>query len=516
MNNSKITPRLLRQPCEASTPFAIYREPVERLTGFKYHWTRLIKLSAMTLSLTGCMVGPDYQKPETPLPASWSTDLNAGSAVSSNESNRLDRWWKVFNDAILSGLMERAKTNNLDLKQAEARVREARAQRSLAKADLFPTISAAGTVSQQHSSTQTGTGITQEFYSNSFDASWELDIFGKKRRTIEAAEATLQASQEDLRDVLVSLLAEVGLNYVEIRGYQLRIVITETNLATQIETYDITRWRYEAGLTTQLDVDQAKLNMETTRALLPTLQVGLEQAKNRLAVLLGQPPETLQELLVFTKPIPVTSQSVAVGIPADLLRRRPDVRRSERQLAAQTAQIGVAKAARYPNLNLTGSIGLESLLAANLYTAGAKAFQIAAASAWTLFDAGRIRSNIEIETAQQEQALSLYEATILAALRDVENALIAYDQQQLRSNSLKDAVEAAQSALELAQAQYQSGINDFQRVLDTQRSLLSAQLQLAISDAEVAANLIRLYKALGGGWTADIPPATRELNKNTP
>jgi len=301
----------------------------------------------------------------------------------------------------------------------------------------------------------------------------------------------------------VSLYAETALNYVEVRSFQARLAITEANLAAQQDTYQLTDWRFQAGLTTQLDVDQAKLNMETTRATLPTLHIGLVQAQHRLAVLLGQPPGTLKPLLAPVLAIPVTTLSVAVGIPADLLRQRPDVRRSERKLAAQTAQIGVATAARYPNFNLSGYIGLEALAYTNLYSASAKAFQMVANAALTLFDAGRLRRNVDIQTALQEQAFALYESTILQALRDVENALVAFSQEQIRRDTLQAAVIAGQSALALAQSQYNSGTVDFLRVLDAQRSLLSVQNQLALSDAEVASNLIRLYKALGGGWDAN-------------
>jgi len=313
----------------------------------------------------------------------------------------------------------------------------------------------------------------------------------------------MQAAQEDLRDVLVSLCAEVALNYVDVRSYQTRLKITEDNLAAQNETYDITRWRYQAGLTTQLDVDQAKLTMENTRAGIPSLRSTLEQAKHRLALLLGQQPAALKQLLAASARIPAASAEIGVGIPADLLRRRPDVRRAERKLASQTAQIGVAEAARYPDFTLSGSIGLESLAYANLYTAGAKAFQVAANAAWTLLDAGRIRSNINIQNALQEQALGLYQSTLLTALRDVENALTAYSEERKRRDALNAAVEAGIRALALADAQYISGLLDFQRVLDSQRSLLSAQTQLATSESEVAADIVRLYKALGGGWHAN-------------
>ncbi len=453
--------------------------------------------------LSGCMVGPDYQQPQTKLPPTWS---QAVTGTSFTKTADMTRWWQTFNDTILSGLIEKAQTGNLDVYQAEARLHQARANRQLSQANLLPTSSLNVSGNQTGSSEAAGSGKTSEFYRNGVDVSWEVDIFGKLRRTIESAEASEQAAQEDLRAVLVSLCAEVALNYVDVRNFQTRLQITEDNLAAQIETYEITRWRYLAGLITQLDVDQAKLTVENTRATLPSLRSSLEQAKHRIALLLGQPPTAVNSLLSKSAPIPNTSNKIAIGIPADILRQRPDVRRAERKLAAQTAQIGVAEAARYPNFTLTGSIGLESLVYANLYTVSAKAFQLAAKSVLTLLDAGRIRANINIQNALQDQALGLYESTLLTALGEVENALTAYSEEVKRRDTLKAAVEAASSALALAKIQYVSGISDFQPVLEAQRSLLIAQTQLILSEAEVAADVIRLYKALGGGWHVEETP----------
>jgi len=338
-----------------------------------------------------------------------------------------------------------------------------------------------------------------------------LDLFGGKRRALEAATASWAAAEESLRDVQVSLLAEVAMNYVEVRSYQQLLSITESNVATRTETYAITRWRHEAGLTTQLDVDQARLSLEQARAQIPTLRTSLEQAKYRLAVLLGLPPGALNDLLAQPRPVPCASAEVAVGLPADLLRRRPDVRAAERKLAAQTAQIGVAKAARYPNFSLVGSIGLESLAFPNLFSTSARAAQGAAKAAWTLFDGGSIRQNILVQTARQEEALSAYEAAVLTALKDVENALVAFANEQTRRATLAEAVKSAQSAFELARDQYVSGLVSFQSVLDTQQALLNAQEQLAASEAQVTSSLISLYKALGGGWRAgETVPATAQ------
>ncbi|MCP5523006.1 MAG: efflux transporter outer membrane subunit [Verrucomicrobiales bacterium] len=457
---------------------------------------------ACTLSgLSGCTtVGPDYEPPENPAATNWTSQLRGGLTSSATDADVLERWWTVFDDPVLTDLVERARAGNLDLRQAEARLREARAQRGMAKAALFPAVGANASASRTAAGKEAGNGKTTDFFATSLDASWELDVFGGKRRSLEAATASWQASEESLRDVQVSLLAEAALNYVEVRSYQQLLWITEESVLTRAETHDITRWRREAGLTTQLDEDQARQSLEQVRAQVPTLRTSLAQAKYRLAVLLGQPPGALEALLAQEEPVPSTPTEVAVGVPADLLRRRPDIRFAERQLAAQTAQIGVAKAELYPRFSLAGTVGVESLEYANLYSASARAAQGLAKAAWTLLDGGSIRQNIRLQTAKQEEALSLYESTVLTALEDVESALVAYANEQLRRDSLAAAVKAGQDAFELARFQYNSGLVGFQTVLDTQQSLLSSQDQLAVSQARVTSNLISLYKALGGGW----------------
>ncbi|HJU49122.1 MAG TPA: efflux transporter outer membrane subunit, partial [Pseudogulbenkiania sp.] len=302
-----------------------------------------------------------------------------------------------------------------------------------------------------------------------------------------------------LHDTQVSLLAEVALGYVEARGFQARLAIAQSSLATQHETWQITRWRYQAGLTTQLDEDQARFSLEQTRAQLPALQQGLEQSKQRLAVLLGRSPGELNEL---DEPaaIPRLPATVAVGIPADTLRQRPDLRRAERQLAAATAQVGVASAAAYPDVSLSGTLGLQALSGGRLLRSSAGMYALGASVGQVVFDAGRIRQNIEVQNALQQQALINYQSAVLAALRDVEGALVAYGEEQNRGVALREAVMAAQGAADLASSQYQAGLVDFQVVLDTQRSLLSLQDQLSQSEAAAVSNLVRLYKALGGGW----------------
>jgi NodT family efflux transporter outer membrane factor (OMF) lipoprotein len=472
--------------------------------------SRASSLTLLLLLFTGCTtVGPDYVPPEVSASAHWAADLEGGMTPEQIDPQTLAHWWTTLNDPILSSLIERAVAGNLDLKEARARVREARARRGITEADRFPTIDATGSARSSRSSEETGGGGERKLYAAGFDATWELDLFGGKQRAVDAAEAGLQASEEDLRDVLVSLLAEVALNYVEVRSFQTQLSIAEVNLDAQEETHNLTQWRFQAGLTTQLDVEQAKYSLEQTRAQIPVLQTGLVQAKNRLALLLGQQPGFLEEALGARRAIPSTPLEVAVGVPADVLRQRPDVRRAERQLAAQTAQVGVATADLYPKLSLLGSIGLEALSLGNLFSAGSRTHSIGPTVAWPVFDAGAIRSNIKVQSALQEQALSKYEAAVLTALEEVENAIVAYADEQQRRQSLSEAAQAAQHAVDLAQIQYSSGVIDFSNILIAQRSLFALQDQLAVSESEVTSNLISLYKALGGGWTSLVPDNTK-------
>lgn len=456
--------------------------------------------------LVGCAsVGPDYQPPPSTPPTAWYGTASQGPSEQGADTATLASWWDAFHDPMLTELVTRTMAENRDLRQAQARLREARARRGLAEAERFPTLTAQGAANRSRGSDEAGGRGIGELYALDFDAGWELDLFGGQRRAVEATRAEAEASEADLQDVLISLLAETALNYLELRSAQTRLGVAEKNLLTQQESHDLARWRFEAGLATRLDVEQALTDLEQTRAQIPLLRAGLTQAGNRLAVLLGRHPDALRELATTPGAIPQTTAQVAVGIPAEVLRRRPDVRRAERQLAAQTARIGVAEAARYPGLSLLGTIGLESLTAADLLGASARTFSLGSNAAWTLFDAGRIRRNIDIQTALQEQALAGYEKTVLAALAEVEDRLAAYAEEQNRRAALHAAAASATGALELARNQYAAGLIDFQRVLDTQRSLLGIQDQLAGSETQVSSNLVRLYKALGGGWTPVAP-----------
>lgn len=471
----------------------------------------LMKLSSafIFLMISGCAaVGPDYVPPATQAPKAWHTDLKDGLSAEKTNPKTLAKWWTTLNDPVLSRLIERAVAGNLDLKEAESRVRQARADRHISKAGLFPTVDVGGSVIKSRSSGSRGGGSESDLYSTGFDASWELDIFGGVRRSVEAAEANLEASEEDLRDVLVSLLAEVALNYIEVRTFQTRLDVAEKNLDAQQETYELAQFRYQAGLTSELAVQQAKYNMESTRSQIPNLRTGINEAMNRLAVLLGRNPGTVHAELEASRPIPVAPLEIAVGVPAEVLRRRPDVRRAERQLAAQTAKIGVATADLYPKFRLLGSIGLDAMSPEDILSYGSRTSSIGPSVSWPVFDAGAIRSNIEIQSALQEQALIRYESAIFTALEEVENGLKAYGEEQNRRQSLQEAAEAAQNAVVLSEQQYQAGLTDFNGVLDAQRSLLSFQDQLAQSEGTITSNLVRLYKALGGGWTPLDPVKT--------
>jgi len=469
-----------------------------------------ISISLIVIILTGCAsVGPNYNPPKTSVSSDWNAQLKGRLTAQEMNPQTLAAWWTALDDPVLSRLIERAFSGNLDLKKAGARIREARARRGMAKADRFPTLDASGSAVRSRSSEETGGGNTGSLYAAGIDAAWELDIFGGVRRSVEAAEADLGATEEGLRDTLVSLLAEVALNYIEVRTFQARLAVAEANLVAQSETYQLTLWRFEAGLSDKLAAEQAQFNLENTRSQIPTLRTGSEQAMNRIAVLLGEQPGMVHKELEQCKPVPITPLEVTVGVPAEVLRRRPDVRRAERELAAQTARIGVATAELYPKFKLSGSIGLEALSFGNLFSWGARSLSGGSGISWRIFDAGAIRQNIEVQSALQEQFLIAYEAAVLGALQEVENALVAYAEEQNRRQSLTETTRAAQRAVDLAQFKYQTGLADFSNVLDAQRSLLSFQDQLAQSEGTIASNLVRLYKALGGGWTSLAPEETK-------
>lgn len=462
-------------------------------------------IAAFTAALVaGCAaVGPDHRAPdagELGIPAAWQ-----GTGPGAPGRADLASWWRSLGDATLDDLVRTALAANADVKVAQARLREARARRAIAGASLLPTIGASASGSRSHS--EAGSGTSRSAYDAGFDASWEPDIFGGQRRALEAAGADLEATAEDLRATQVALAAEVALGYVDVRALQARLGIARANLGTQSETLRLTQWRAQAGLTSSLDVEQARAAVEQTRAQIPSLQSSLAAARNRLAVLCGSAPGSLDGRLAAAAAIPAVPEYLAVGIPADTLRQRPDLRAAERRLAAETARIGQQEAQRLPSVSLGGSLGVESLALGSLVEREAIVGQLVARLAAVVFDGGRLRSQVEAQQAVRDRALHSYRAAVLAALQDVENALAQLANARARREALANAADAARNAAIFAEQRYSAGITDFQTVLDTQRTLLSAQDNLKSTEAEQAAALIRLYKALGGGWdTAGAAP----------
>jgi multidrug efflux system outer membrane protein len=477
--------------------------------------TRVLLMLA-GLGLAGCAaVGPDYVPPATDVPAGWSRlDTSIPPLTRADAPGDLSRWWQSLNDPLLSQLIAEALQASPDLRTAQARLREARARRTVAAAARFPSVTASGTARSSQSSEEAGSGDTRNSFSAGFDASWEIDVFGGVRRGVEAAEADLESSVANLDNTRVSLASEVALNYVEVRALQTRLGIARANLASQSETLQLTDWRAQAGLVSSQDVEQARSNREQTRAQIPSLETSLAESEHGLDILLGRAPGTLHARLAATDELPAVPAQIAVGIPADTLRQRPDVRAAERKLAAETARVGVAEAARYPSFDLSGSIGLEALTLGGLGNSGAATASLLAGITGPVFNAGRLRAQVEIQDAVREQAQAAYEQAVLTALQEVENALVALARNRERVEALAIAAESAGNAAQLARQRYSAGLIDFQSVLDTERSVLSAEDSLAGSRADGVLALIRLYKALGGGWSPQT--ANRPAGKDTP
>jgi len=346
-------------------------------------------------------------------------------------------------------------------------------------------------------------GVTTDVYQVGFDSSWEIDVFGGLRRGVEAAQADVSAAQEDQRSVLVSLMAEVAQNYIELRGIQRQDSIARENLGIQQDTLELTKSRYKNGFATQLDVARQTAEVATTAARIPPLEYEAHQRIHALGELLGKDPDELETELADQQPIPPPPPTVPVGLPSDLLRRRPDIRRAERQIAGASARVGVATADLFPKFELTGMLGLDSTKPKNLFNYSSRYYSIVPGVTWPIFSAGRIESQIKVQDEEQQQSILNYQETVLSALREVEDSLSAYRTEQLRQRSLAEAVTSSRQALELARQQYQQGVTDFLTVLDTQRSLLTAQDSLALSDRAVSTDLVALYKSLGGGWEED-------------
>lgn len=473
------------------------------------------------LLLSGCTVGPDHVAPEARGPEQWPEALENGIAAGAPD---MRRWWARFEDPTLDSLVDRALAGNLDLREAAARVRESRALRGVTASDQFPTVSAGGSTSYSRDSENAfedggfgNPGEETDLYDVGFDATWEIDVFGRVRRAVEAADADLAASIESERDARVILVSEVARTYMELRSAQARLEIARQNVQTQQETLDLSRDRLGAGLGTDLQVSQATSQLETTRSQIPVLTIRMKQAGHRLDVLLGQQPGTLNEELASVSPVPPSPGEIPIGLPAELLRRRPDIRRAERELAAATARVGVATADLYPRFTLSGSFGLESEDTDTLFSADSQRWSVGPlAVRWPIFTAGRVRSTIKVNEARQEQALIAYERTVLTAYEEVANALVSYARVRERRESLTRAMQASALAVELSQDLWTRGLTDFLNVLDSQRALFLLQDQLAESAADEATSLVALYKALGGGWNDQAAQAMTEAREPAP
>lgn len=471
---------------------------------------------ACLVLIAGCAVGPNYQPPKVSTPAQWTSPMAGGET---NGPVELADWWKNFDDTNLDSLMTTAIQSNLTLRVAEARVREARAQKGVVAGSLWPSLGGSASYSRNHYGANAfpplgGFGVPLDYnlYDANFDAAWELDVFGGTRRAVEAANAQAGAAEYGERDVLVSLLAEVARDYIQARAFQKRLDIANDNIRVEKDVLDLTSNRFENGLGNDLDVEQATALLKTTEAQVPSLETGYDESVRSLAVLLGQPPGALDDELSAKKGIPLTPPLVPVGLPSDLLLRRPDVQQVERQLAAATAQIGVAKADLFPKFSLTGIAGLQSTSSGNWIDYASKYWDAGPTVQWEIFEAGSIVANVHVQNAKQQEALNQYQQAVLIALEDAENALTAYAREQVRRESLTQSVQANQQALDLATQLYKSGLTDFLRVLDSETSLYSAQDAQIQSDQTVSLDLVQLYKALGGGWeeeTNSMTTATR-------
>ena len=449
----------------------------------------------LVLLVSGCasLAPTEGRLPAVAVPSAWAG--SNGNAASNGAVTALARWWTRFDDRQLTALVEQSLNANTSVRTAQASLQQARARVDVQSAGLAPSVGASGSAQRSRASNNTG-----NTFQAGFDASWEPDVFGRLRSGVNASKADARAAEASLADVQVSLAAEVAVNYIELRGLQQRLTIARSNLASQQETLQITQWRLQAGLTTSLVTEQARAAAEQTAAQIPSLEASLAQSRYRLAVLTGQVPGALDATLVARAPVPQPTEELALAIPAETLRQRPDVRAAEQRIAAALARVSQADAARYPSFSLGGSLGLRAVTLGALSGGGAVTSALLGSVAIPLLDGGAARAQVRVQSAALEQARVAYEATVLTALQDVENALVALRGDRERLTRLVAAADAANNAALLAQQRYSSGLIDFQAVLETQRTLLSTQESVAITTAAVAADHVRLYKALGGGW----------------
>ncbi len=467
--------------------------------------------------LAGCKVGPNYEgAPPTTVPSTFiegqvGARTAEGALATTRESSSvaaadLSVWWAAFADPVLTDLVQTGLRQNLGLDSAAARIRESRATYGIATATLYPTVDSSGGVERTRTSqsgNNAGFGKTENTnWTTGLDAKWELDIFGANRRGQEAARGEVQAAEEDRRAIGISVASEIVLNYVQLRGFQRQIEIARENVRSQRETYDLTVARVRAGLSTELDSARAYALVASTESSIPTFEAEARANAHRIAVLLGLTPDALVEKLgpVDHAPVPFAIPAVPLGLPSELLQRRPDIRRAERQLAAATARIGEAKAEFFPKFTLTGNVGLTSDKFANLFDSRSIYYGFGPQFSWPIFNADRIKYNVEVKTELQYQAFVTYKASILTSLEEVGNALVRFNREMIRRQYLLQSVEANQKAVSLSQQRFEKGVSTFLDVLDAQRSLFIAEDQLVQSDTASSTDLVALYKALGGGW----------------
>lgn len=455
--------------------------------------------------LSACVSPPPGSVAPLPfeVPGAWSaTESRQSPGVSAAAV-----WWSRFDDPMLGRLVSEALLSNTSISNAQAALRQARALRDVAAAGLQPVLGSSASAQRGKS----GGNRAANTFNVGLDASWELDVFGANRSALASSEALAGASAATLGDVQVSIAAEVAIGYIALRGAQARLAIAQNNLASQLDTLQITQWRLQAGLTTSLEAEQARAQAEQTRAQLPVLQTSIAQGSHALAVLTGQPPAALSALLAAVGPVPQASGLLALDFPAETLRRRPDVRAAEYKVSSASALVAQAHAARAPDFRLGGSLGLNALRLASLGNGSAVVTSLLASVSLPLFDGGAARAKITAQQAALDQAQSAYAATVLTALKDVEDALVALRNDRDRLSSLQRAADAAANAALLASQRYASGLIDFQTVLETQRTRLGTQDGVVGASADVSTGHVRLYKALGGGWEPSSAVASTPL-----
>ena len=515
-----------------------YRQYQKRLTHFLIDSVRGYGVTAifnqslpclLTLAflVTGCMVGPDFVKPDTPLEDVWTQQEDP--SIKTDVADYRE-WWTVFNDPALNTLIEKAYQQNLDLEVAGLRILEARAQLGISTGSLYPQTqqASAGATMNRFSENSPLTGPLDNFnynYSLGFDAAWELDFWGRFRRGVESANASLYSALANYDDLLVSLIAEVARTYIQIRTFEQRIAFAKQNIHFQEESQRIATARYEGGETSELDVTQATSLLKQTEATVPNFEAGLRQTKNALAILLGIPPIEVQAILGPTNPIPTPPLGVTVGIPAELLQRRPDIRRAEFQASAQSARIGIAKSDLFPSIALTGSFSFVTSdkggRSANnadfvdLFASSSILYSVGPQVQWPILNYGRIKNDVRAQDARFQQFLVEYRNTVLRALQEVEDGMVGFLKAKEERAFLSESVKQYERSVELSMLRYTEGLSTYQSVIDSQRFLTQQQDRLASATGAVATNLIATYKALGGGWELRqgrdlVPPETQE------